>query len=325
VSGNPPASAAAAARHLGELASFAIRRRSIERDDAQALAELERRPLGLPSGLGVSWLGVAGFRLSFEGHSLIVDPYLSRISFRQFVRREPALPDRPLVGRVLRDAGTLVGVVAGHTHFDHALDVPAVAERFGCRAYGSRSLVRLMDAHGMGAQAVEAAAGERVQFGPFAVTFVPSRHSRIVLGRRVPMAGEIAARDTAQLHARAYRCGQVWAFLIEVGGARIYHQGSADLVDDAVPAGGVDVFLAGVAGREFTPNYWRRILSRLDPAQVVICHHDDFFRPLDEPLAFAPNVRVAAVPGEIAAIGGDIGVSALPRIAPGESDPDPRA
>jgi hypothetical protein len=87
-------------------------------------------------------------------------------------------------------------------------------------------------------------------------------------------------------------------------------------VDDEVPAGGVDVFLAGVAGREFTPQYWERLLPRLDPAQVVLCHHDDFFARLDEPLRFAPNVRVAAVPDEIAAVGRDVVVAALPRIRP---------
>jgi len=209
--------------------------------------------------------------------------------------------------------GEVVGVVAGHTHFDHALDVPAVAERFGCRAFGSRSLVRLMTAHRLEQQAALARANERVELGPFAVTFVPSRHSRVVLGLRVPMDGDIDARDARALHPRAYRCGQVWAFLIEVAGARLYHQGSADLVDDEVPRGGVDVFLSGVAGREFTAGYWGRILRPLDPGQVVVCHHDDFFRPLDAPLAFAPNVRLANVREEIAAVGRDVVVSALPR------------
>jgi L-ascorbate metabolism protein UlaG (beta-lactamase superfamily) len=207
--------------------------------------------------------------------------------------------------------------VAGHTHFDHALDVPAVAERFACRALGSASLVRLMAAHGLAGRAQEVRPLDRVELGPFAVTFVPSRHSKVVLGARVPMDGEISARDAAGLHARAYRCGRVWAFLIEVAGARLYHQGSADLVDDAVPGGGVDAFLAGVVGREFTPDYWRRILPRLDPAQVVLCHHDDFFRPLDAPFAFAPNVRIAAVPDEVAAVGRDYGVLALPRAGGG--------
>ena len=306
-----------AARHLGDLASFAVRRRSNERADARALTELERRHVELPAGLELEWLGVAGFRLTYQGLTLIIDPYLTRISFRRFLRREPALPDRDTVERLLRSAGEVAGILVGHTHFDHALDVPAVAELHGCRAFGSRSLVRLMAAHGLEDPAVEVAAGERIELGPFAVTFVPSRHSRILLGRRVPMDGDIGVRSAAGLHARAYRCGQVWAFLIEVAGARLYHQGSADLIDDEVPGGGVDLFLAGVAGREFTPDYWGRLLPRLDPAQVVICHHDDFFAGLDEPFGFAPNVRVAAVPDEIAAVSADVAVAALPRIAPG--------
>jgi L-ascorbate metabolism protein UlaG (beta-lactamase superfamily) len=94
---------------------------------------------------------------------------------------------------------------------------------------------------------------------------------------------------------------------------RLYHQGSADLVDDAVPEGGAEVFLAGVAGREFTPDYWRRILQRLTPAVVVPCHHDDVFRPLDGPFALAPNVRLAAVPEEVESVGRTIEVVALSR------------
>jgi hypothetical protein len=76
----------------------------------------------------------------------------------------------------------------------------------------------------------------------------------------------------------------------------------------------VDVFLAGVAGREFTRDYWRRILRPLDPAQIVICHHDDFFRRLSAPLALAPNVRVAAVPEEVGRVAPDAAVVALPRV-----------
>ncbi len=305
-----------AVRHLADLAAFALNRRSRESADARALADLESRMLELPAGLEIEWLGVAGFRLTFEGHTLFVDPYVSRITFRQFLGKEPVLPDRPFVERLLGEHGTVVGVIAGHTHFDHALDVPAVAERFGCGAYGSRSLVRLMAAHGMASQGVEAHEGDQCDLGPFRVTFVPSTHSRILLGRSVPMDGEIEANDTRTLSPRAYRCGKVWAFLIEVAGIRLYHQGSADLIDHAVPQGRVDVFLAGIAGREFTDGYWRRILRPLDAAQVVICHHDDFFRRLDEDFAFAPNVRVAAVEEEIAAVEPDIRVIALPRIGP---------
>ena len=66
-------------RHLGELAKARATRRSSERADSQALAELEARPLQLPAGLEVEWLGVSGYRLTYEGRTLFVDPYLSRV------------------------------------------------------------------------------------------------------------------------------------------------------------------------------------------------------------------------------------------------------
>ena len=69
--------------HIGELARARATKRSSERDDDQALAELEARPLGLPDGLEVEWLGVSGYRLSYEGQTIFVDPYLSRIPLRE--------------------------------------------------------------------------------------------------------------------------------------------------------------------------------------------------------------------------------------------------
>jgi len=304
-----------AARHAAELARFAAIRRSQEARDRQVLGELEARPPELPAGLEIEWLGVAGYRLTFEGRTLLIDPYVSRIPLRRFLRREPALPDRALVERYVRPPGEVVGVAVGHTHFDHALDVPEVARRFECPALGSRSLATLMRLHGLGDRAVDVEPSRPYELGPFTVTFVPSAHARIVLGLSVPMAGEMRARRLEELSARAYRCGQVWGIRIEVAGLRIYHQGSADLVDEALGHHPVDVFLAGVAGREFTPDYWRRILPQLEPRTVVPCHYDDFFRPLDAPMGFITNVSLARVPEEIAAESPDIEVVALP--APG--------
>ncbi|HWE13150.1 MAG TPA: hypothetical protein VG365_06540 [Solirubrobacteraceae bacterium] len=82
-------------------------------------------------------------------------------------------------------------------------------------------------------------------------------------------------------------------------------------MDDQVPTGGVDIFLAGIAGRSFTENYWARILRRLEPQIVVASHYDDFFRPLSTPMGFSTNVNLAALPDEIRAVSLDIDVAAL--------------
>src|SRR3954464_10769910 len=127
-------------------------------DDAQALHELRGVPLDLPPGLEISWLGVSGYRLSYEGVSIFVDPYVSRVPLRALLLRRTTLPDPVLVERYLSVPGEVAGVLVGHTHFDHAVDAPAVAGRYRCPAYGSDSLARLMRLHGLGELAVEVVA-----------------------------------------------------------------------------------------------------------------------------------------------------------------------
>jgi len=299
------------AHHFASYARFRSHRDERERSDAQAMRELAAAPPQLPRGLELEWLGVAGYRLSFEGETLYIDPFLSRVPFASVFRRAPALANPALHDRYLSPHGRVAGVLVGHTHFDHAIDVPEIARRHGCSAYGSSSLARLMRLHGLGELAVEVSAHHPYELGPFKVTFVPSLHSKLLLGLAVPFDGELTCEHLDALSPAAYRCGQVWGIHIEVAGVSFYHQGSANLVDDAICHRGVDVFLAGIAGRSFTRDYWQRILTRLEPRTVVASHFDDFFRPLEGPMGFSLNVNLSAFPEEVAAVSGDFAVAAL--------------
>ncbi len=165
-------------RHIGELAKARATRRSAERDDTQSLTELEHRPLELPEGLVVEWLGVSGYRISHEGQTLFVDPYLSRVPLRDLILRRQALPDPASLERFGGADGEVVGVLVGHTHFDHAVDAPAIARRFGCKAYGSDSLLKLMALHGLAESTVVVEPYRAYELGPFVVRFTPSVHSK---------------------------------------------------------------------------------------------------------------------------------------------------
>jgi L-ascorbate metabolism protein UlaG (beta-lactamase superfamily) len=310
-----------AARHLGELARSRVNRRSSEREDAAVLRELEASQLELPRGLEVEWLGVSGYRLSYEGQTLFVDPYFSRVPLRTLLLRQPARPDPAALDRFVRVPGSVAGVLVGHTHFDHAVDAPAICRRFGCRAYGSSSLATLMGLHGLAELAVEVEPYRTYELGPFAVSFTPSEHSKLLLGLAVPFDGEFTCDHLDGLAPNAYRCGQVWGIRIEVAGTSFYHQGSANLIDDAIRERGVDVFLAGIAGRSFTRDYWKRILPRLDPGAIVPTHYDNFFRPLGESMDFVTNVNLAGLPDEVGAVSREIGVAALPRLDSPRSNP----
>jgi L-ascorbate metabolism protein UlaG (beta-lactamase superfamily) len=298
--------------HLASFARFVARRDVRERVDRSALDDLARQELPLPAGLELEWLGTAGYRMTYADHTLLIDPYLSRVPLGAVLRRDPALADpathAALVGKPL---GTVAGILLGHTHFDHAIDVPALARTLDTRAYGSDSLVRLMALHGIADRAVEVEPHHVYELGPFTVTFVPSLHSKLLLGFKVPYDGALSCEHLDQLSPSAYKCGAIYGIRIEVAGTSFYHQGSANLIDDEVPPGGVDVFLAGIAGRSFTPDYWPRVLRRLEPSYVVASHFDDFFRPLAAPMGFSTNVNLAAFPDEIAAVSRTITPAAL--------------
>ena len=283
------------------------------RHGADALRGLEAVSLALPSGLELAWLGVSGYRMTYEGVSLFVDPYVSRVPLASLLLRRRALPDPGLLERYAGAAGDVAGVLVGHTHFDHALDAPAIARRFHAPAYGSSSLVRLMQLHGLGGLAIEVEPYRRYELGPFVVSFTPSAHSKLILGRKVPFAGELTCDHLHGLSPGAYKCGDVWGIRVEVAGTSLYHQGSANLLDAALRDEPVDVFLAGIAGRQVTPRYWARVLSRLDPRVVVPTHYDDFFKPLGRDLAVLRTVRLEDVPDEIRAVSRDATVAALPR------------
>ena len=264
--------------------------------------------LELPRGVSLQWIGTAGFRLACEGHVVWIDPYVTRLALRDLILRRTVPSDDAAVARWIDRADA---VLVGHTHFDHALDVPAIARRTGCAVYGSTSLAHLMQLHGLAEHARVVAPHDTYEVGPFRFRFVPSVHSKLQLGLGVPYAGELTCEHVDDLVPQAYRCGQVWGIAIEVGGARFYHQGSADFVEDELHDRGVDYFLCGISGRRFTPRYVERIARALDPHAIVPTHYDDFFRPLDAPSRFSFNVDLAGFADEVRAVSADLPIHAL--------------
>ena len=265
-------------------------------------------PLSLPKGLELTWLGTAAFRLAYQGVVVWIDPYVTRLSLPELLRRKVVPPSEEAIGRWIDRADA---VLVGHTHFDHALDVPAIARRFGCKVYGSQSLANLMNLYKLGDQAVVVEPHRDYEVGPFRFHFVPSQHSKLQLGLRVPFAGELTCDHVDHLTPQAYRCGQVWGIYIEVAGMRFYHQGSADLIEAEIKDRDVDVFLCGISGRRFTPNYVERIVTKLAPRTIVPAHYDDFFRRLDDKVQFSFNVNLTGFADEVHTASRDLPIHAM--------------
>lgn len=261
-----------------------------------------------PPGLELQWMGTAGFRLSYAGTSILIDPYFSRPAASKVVSRTAIQMDREVIAK---HVASCAGVLVGHTHFDHAMDVPAIARQTGCKVYGSTSLRSLMGLYGLADRAVVVEHGNTFAIGPFEITFINSVHSKLLLGLKVPSDGEFTCDHLDDLASGRYNCGQVYGIHIAVAGVSFYHQGSANLIDENLVHKNIDYFLAGIAGRGFTPRYFDRILRKLSPRVIIPTHFDNFFRPLGQPTAFSFNVNMAKFVDEVQAVSKDFEIRTL--------------
>lgn len=233
----------------------------------------------------VRWLGTAGFALEHAGVVVLIDPYLSRASFWRCCTR-PLTSDEMLLERVIPRADA---IVVGHTHFDHALDTPAIARRTGAVVFGSSSCAALCSAQGVAAGQIREPLEAEV--GPFRLRFFASAHSRFLFGR-VPFPGDISDCDQVPLRANRYRCGAVFGVDIQVAGKRIVHLGSAELVDATALRGETDLLLLCTAGWQASRGLPERVARAFSPRTIVLSHWDDFLSPLDRPARALPGMQL---------------------------------
>ncbi|MHC5010325.1 MAG: MBL fold metallo-hydrolase, partial [Planctomycetota bacterium] len=198
------------------------------------------------------WTGVAGFRFDLDERSVAFDPFVTRPgAWRVLFGR--ARSDEDAVRSRFAD---LDAVFVGHTHFDHAMDLPAVAAA-SPRAviHGSRVTVELCRRLGVPAARLRTVRdGERFAVGPFAVEAVAARHGVVPLVRFVDRI-ELPAHGVPRTPFR-YPRGDVFSWRLTAGDRSFFLQGSAGIhqpaLDRQAPA---DVLVACLAARRGTPRY----------------------------------------------------------------------
>jgi len=70
--------------------------------------------------LTLTYLGVAGWQLEADGHTLLLDPYFSRPDLDG-----PVVPDAAAIAA--RTPPRVDAILIGHSHVDHLLDAPTIA------------------------------------------------------------------------------------------------------------------------------------------------------------------------------------------------------
>lgn len=239
----------------------------------------------------VTFLGVSTLLVEDGTSAVLTDGYFSRPSLFDVGLRRIA-PDPARVDAALTGAGIerLDVVAPVHTHFDHVLDSPLVAERTGAVVAGGESAANVARGHGLGEDRIRVVTpGEPERFGAFQLTWIVSDHCP---PDRYP--GEITEPVVPPARAADYRCGEAWSILLEHDAGRsALIQGSAGFVPGSLAGRSAEVAYLGVGqlgvqDESYIRRYWEETVETVGARTVVLTHWDDFFRPLDQPLRALP-------------------------------------
>jgi L-ascorbate metabolism protein UlaG (beta-lactamase superfamily) len=243
------------------------------------------------TALSVTFLGVATLLLDDGESAVLTDGFFSRPSLLT-VGLGRIAPDHSRIEVALTRVGIerLDAVVPLHTHFDHAMDSPVVAERTAAVLAGGASAANVGRGHGLPeGQLHVVTSGETVTFGAFRLTWIRSAHCP---PDRYP--GAITEPVVPPVRAREYRCGEAWSVLVEHRrGRTALIQGSAGFVPGSLTGHSADVAYLGVGqlgvqSEDYIRTYWAETVEAVGARRVVLIHWDDFFRPLERPLRALP-------------------------------------
>ncbi|MCU0576133.1 MAG: MBL fold metallo-hydrolase [Desulfobacterota bacterium] len=226
------------------------------------------------------WLGTAAIELHHEGQNILIDPYVSRLSKSDIFLKPLRSRQEAVENFIAGMEGELGALLCGHTHFDHALDIPGFAQHTDAPILGCASLDALLSLSGFAGRVTVCGPRERVHTGKgTAVTMIPSLHG-LILSRLLLLEGDIDRTLTPPLRAHRYRLGAMRAVKVELGGVTFLHVGSAGLLEGELLGHTCDVLFLCAAGWRNSPGYPERVVDIVRPSCVIPIHYDDFSLPL---------------------------------------------
>jgi L-ascorbate metabolism protein UlaG (beta-lactamase superfamily) len=241
--------------------------------------------------VSLTYLGVAGWKLESGSHALLFDPYFTRVDPDALPESAPIAPDAAAIARwAPRHADV---ILVSHSHYDHLMDVPAIAQATGAIVVGTEGTVRIAKAAGLpdrqtaAVRGGEALTGETLAGSPFEVRPISALHSLI----GIPSA-PVPPAVSLPMPARAWAEGGTLQYLVTVAGHRVLFLGTANFIEGQLAGVHPDVAVVAIGLRDKIPDYTCRLMRAIgQPPLVLPNHFDDHRAPLGDRPSLTDDVR----------------------------------
>lgn len=254
----------------------------------------QKAPEAAEGELSATWLGVTTVLLDDGETQILIDGFFSRPSLADGILRRPVENDAATINFALHefDMRRLAAIIPVHSHFDHAMDVGAIANRSRASVVGSESTANIARGAGVPEDQVVVAENDDVfEFGQFKVQLLESRHGPIGWRGSVPLDGTIDEPLSLPAPVTAMRLGTAWSIVIEHPQGNTLVQGSTGYVEEGLAGVQADLVLLSTyglssLGRDYAERFWQEMVTTTGARAVVPMHFDDFTHPFGEVVPF---------------------------------------
>ena len=244
----------------------------------------------------VTFFGTTTLLFDDGADQVLFDAHFTRPSLPRYIFGS-ASTDEATAGALLdaHRVDRLRAIFISHSHHDHVMDMPFVANRTGATVYGSPSALNVARGGGVGEDRLVAfRGGETFAVGGYEVTVLPSLHSRpTILNNDLGMTIDAPLKQPARL--RAYREGGSFDFLVKAREVTALIRPSFNYVEGQLDGVRADVLFLGIAGlakadEATEARFFAETVEKVGPRLVIPLHWDNFFSPLDRPARGMPRL-----------------------------------
>lgn len=235
----------------------------------------------------VTWLGVTTLLFDDGDTQILIDGFFSRPSVADILFGAKIQSSAAEINRVIDEyrMRRLAAIIPVHSHFDHAMDIGAIANRSSASIIGSESTANIARGAGVPEDQILIAEPDLVyEFGEFSVRLIATIHAPLGWGGTVPFAGSIDAPLQLPAPVSAWREGQSYSVVVTHPQGTTLVQGSAGFLPGSLDDVVADVVMLGTFGlenfgREYTEQYWLSLVTSTGAKRVLPLHFDDYTQP----------------------------------------------
>ncbi len=241
-------------------------------------------------GVNATFLGVSTLVFEYRGHAIATDGFFSRPDAIDLIRVEPDKVEIDRIWKAVKIASKLDAVITTHSHYDHAMDAPVLAESQDATLIGSRSTQFI-------AEGVEFPGSFRLIHPAKPTTFlVPEKNPVFRVTTIRSKHGDTPFSDESEIKEKLvppvfftkYKEGGCFSIFIEFleSGRTVLVHSSAGYLQGALKGFKADVVYLGIVPLgdmkdEERDAYWNEVVTTVGAKRVFPIHWDYMFDRLE--------------------------------------------